>query len=146
MRYSWTREHKGYVGDTRAPSRFLNDRTYNLELHGLALELNSANLEVYTNCADIALCVGVVGETKKQAGLRGRIDGRTASVRHPGELRGDKMGVARTTATHLADTGVTNEEELEEVVVLAGVHGRRRGLEAGGSAGEDLAGGRGGRG
>ena len=45
-------------------------------------------------------------------------------------------GLPRTNTTHLADTGITNEEELEEVVVLASVHGRRRGLEAG--AGEGL--------
>ena len=31
--------------------------------------------------------------------------------------------------THLADAGVTDEEELEEVVVLAGMHVVRRGLE-----------------
>lgn len=56
------------------------------------------------------------------------------------------MGVARTTATHLADTGVTNEEELEEVVVLASVHDVRRGLEDGGGSWERRAVGRGGRG
>ena len=117
-----------------------------MELHSLAFELDGPNLEVDANGADITLGVGVVGETKKQAGLRGRIDGRTGSVRHPGELRGDEMGVARTTATHLADTGVTNEEELEEVVVLASVHDVRRGLEDGGGSWERRAVGRGGRG
>ena len=53
---------------------------------------------------------------------------------------------ATKSATDLADAGITDEKELEEVIVLAGVHGRRRGLEAGGSAGKGLAGGRGGRG
>ena len=45
-------------------------RTDNLKLNGFAFQFNSANLEVYTNCADIALCVGVVGETKKQTRLQ----------------------------------------------------------------------------
>ena len=52
---------------------------------------------------------------------------------------------ARTTTTHLADTGVADEEELEEVVVFARVHRARRGLEAGEGSWGGLAGGRGGR-
>lgn len=52
----------------------------------------------------------------------------------------------RTIAAHLADTGVTDEEELEEVVILASVHDVRRGLEDGGSRSERRADGRRGRG
>lgn len=80
--------------------------TYDLELHSLAIELNSANLlygckqifprilfhvscvltyEVDTDGRDVALGVGVVGEPKEQAGL--------------------------------SDTGVTDEQKLEQVVV-----------------------------
>ena len=47
--------------------------------------------------------------------------------------------------TYLADTGVADEEKLEEVVVLASVHGARRGLEVGAGSWGGLAGGRGGR-
>ena len=47
--------------------------------------------------------------------------------------------------TDFADTGVADEEELEEVVVFASVHRARRGLEAGGGSWGGLAGGRGGR-
>ena len=61
-----------------------------MKLDGLALKLNSADLEINADRRDVALGIGIVGETEEQAGL--------------------------------ADTGVTDEEQLEEVVVLAGVH------------------------
>ena len=41
------------------------NETHNLELHGLALELNGANLEVDTDRRDVALGVSVVRETEK---------------------------------------------------------------------------------
>ena len=34
-----------------------------------------------------------------------------------------RSSVAREVATHLADAGVADEEELEEIIVLAGMHG-----------------------
>ena len=40
--------------------------THNLELHGLALELNGANLEVDTDSANVALGVCVVGEPEQE--------------------------------------------------------------------------------
>ena len=43
--------------------------THNLELHGLALKLDGPNLEVHTNCANVALSVGVIRETEEQARL-----------------------------------------------------------------------------
>ena len=43
--------------------------TYNLTLDGLALQLNCSDLEVNTNCADVALPVRVVRESQEQAGL-----------------------------------------------------------------------------
>ena len=43
--------------------------THDLELYGLALELNGANLEVDTDRGDVALRVSVVRETEKQARL-----------------------------------------------------------------------------
>ena len=43
--------------------------THDLELHSLALQLDSPNLEVDTNRGDVALRVRVVGETEQQAGL-----------------------------------------------------------------------------
>lgn len=61
-----------------------------MKLDGLALKLNSADLEINADRRDVALGIGIVGETEEQAGL--------------------------------ADTGVADEEQLEEVVVLAGVH------------------------
>lgn len=59
--------------------------TYDLQLHGLAIELDRSDLEVDADGGDVALGVGVVGESQEQAGL--------------------------------SDAGVTDEEELEEVVV-----------------------------
>ena len=43
--------------------------THDLEFDSLSLKLNSSNLEVYTNCADVALCVRVIRKTEQQAGL-----------------------------------------------------------------------------
>lgn len=43
--------------------------TYNLELDGLALHLNRADLEVHADGGDVALRVRVVREAKQQAGL-----------------------------------------------------------------------------
>lgn len=40
--------------------------------------------------------------------------------------------------THLADTGVADKEELEEIIVFAGVHGGRWGRGGGGRAEEEL--------
>ena len=40
--------------------------THNLQLHCFPLELNSPNLEVDANGADIALGVCVIGETQEQ--------------------------------------------------------------------------------
>ena len=47
----------------RLPLSIMN-RTYNLKLHGLALELDGANLEVDTDSANVALGIRVVGEPK----------------------------------------------------------------------------------
>lgn len=43
--------------------------TYNLKLYSLSFQFDGANLEVDSNCADVAFCVCVVGETKEQARL-----------------------------------------------------------------------------
>lgn len=59
--------------------------TYNLQLHSLAIELDSPDLEVHADGRDVALSVGVVGETQQQA--------------------------------RLSDAGVTDKQQLEEVVV-----------------------------
>ena len=77
--------------------------TYNLKLHGLAIELNSSDFlqivqhssgsvravistyEIDTDGRNVGFCVGIVGETQEQAGL--------------------------------SNTGVTDKEQLEEVVV-----------------------------
>jgi hypothetical protein len=47
-------------------------RTYNLEFDRLALELNSANLEVDANCGDVAFCIGIICKTEEEAGLEAR--------------------------------------------------------------------------
>ena len=39
--------------------------THDLELYGLALELNGTDLEVNTDCADVTLGVRVVSEPKE---------------------------------------------------------------------------------
>ena len=49
--------------------------THNLELHGLALKLDGPNLEVDTDGANVALRVGVVGETEEQTRLDGEKTG-----------------------------------------------------------------------
>jgi len=40
-----------------------------LQLHGLALEVDGADLEVDANGGDVALRVGVVGETEEKTRL-----------------------------------------------------------------------------
>ena len=42
---------------------------YNLKLDGLALKLDGADLEIDTDCADVALGVCVIGKSKKKATL-----------------------------------------------------------------------------
>lgn len=37
--------------------------THNLQFDGLAVQLNGTNLKVYSNGADVALCVGVILQT-----------------------------------------------------------------------------------
>ena len=51
------------------------EQTHDLELDSLALQLDSANLEVYANGADVALRVGVIGETEEQTRLDGEKTG-----------------------------------------------------------------------
>lgn len=40
--------------------------TYDLKFHSLALEFDSADLEVDSNCADIAFGVGIICKTKQE--------------------------------------------------------------------------------
>lgn len=77
------REMRGQLTKTLLSAR--REPTHDLELDGLALEVNGTDLEVDTDSRDVALGVGVVGESKEQAGL--------------------------------ADTRVTDEEELERMRV-----------------------------
>ncbi len=42
------------------------DKTYNLKLHSLAFELNGANLEVDTDCANVTFGVCVVSEPEQE--------------------------------------------------------------------------------
>lgn len=118
--------------------------THDLELYGLALELNGPDLEVDANGGDVALGIGIIGKTEQQARLE------TSSIErrehaNPEVSAAGRDECPRSDWTHLADTGVADEEELEEVVVFASVHRARRGLEAGGGSWGGLAGGRGGR-
>jgi hypothetical protein len=43
--------------------------THNLQLDGLAVQLNGPDLEVHANGGDVALRVGVISKTQQQAGL-----------------------------------------------------------------------------
>ena len=43
--------------------------THNLQLHSLALQLNSPDLEVNTNSADVALGICVICETQQKTRL-----------------------------------------------------------------------------
>ena len=45
--------------------------TNNLELHRLSFKFNGADLEVNTNGTDVALGIGVVGETEEETRLGG---------------------------------------------------------------------------
>ena len=47
------------------PKQPLKQVTYNLELNGLAFQLNSANLEVNTDSRDVALGVRIVRKAEK---------------------------------------------------------------------------------
>lgn len=97
-RRSYSRAASGRMGGRQA---------YDLQLHSLAIQLDGSDLlygvlaaavltsgrmrsayEVDTDCGDVGLSVGVVGESEEQAGL--------------------------------SNTGVTDEEQLEEVVVSVG--------------------------
>ena len=82
--------------------------TDNLEFHRLSLQLNSADLEINTNSADVALRVGIVRETQKQTGLE--LSAVLFEIEH--------------SIYYLANTGVTDEEKLEKEVVLACMHYR----------------------
>jgi hypothetical protein len=55
-------------GTERRKGREANE-TYNLELDGLRVEVNRANLEVDTDGGDVRFSVRVVGETQQQARL-----------------------------------------------------------------------------
>lgn len=55
--------------------------TYNLQFHRLAFQLDSPNLKVDSNGADVALGVGVVCETQKQAGLEMKLGGPVSGGR-----------------------------------------------------------------
>lgn len=61
------------AGSAKGFKRTLSARgdepTHDLELDGLALEVNGTDLEVDTNGRDVALGVGVVGESEEQTGL-----------------------------------------------------------------------------
>lgn len=78
-----------------------------MEFHRLPFEFNGTNLEINANCRDITLSVRVVGEPKEQTGL-GRESGSWSCV-----------GCA---ATDLANTRVTDKEELEKIIVFTCVH------------------------
>lgn len=82
--------------------------TDNLEFHRLSLQLDSADLEINSNSTDVALRVGIVRETQKQAGLE------LSAV----------LFENRTFDIYLANTRVTDEEKLEKEVVLACMHYR----------------------
>lgn len=45
----------------------LGKHTHNLQFHRLALKFDRSNLEVHSDCADIALRVGIVREPEQQA-------------------------------------------------------------------------------
>ena len=77
-----------------------------MELHRLSLELDGPNLEVNADSTDVALRVGVVSESQKEARL----------------LYGEHRVCNSERMTYLANPRVANEEELEEEIVLAGMH------------------------
>jgi hypothetical protein len=54
----------------RAAGQRYERATHDLQLDGLALELDGANLKVDADRGDVALRVRVVRESEKQAGLR----------------------------------------------------------------------------
>ena len=56
--------------------------TDNLEFHGLAVQLDSPNLEVNANSTDVALGVGVVRKPEEQTGLHVCKFHRVLSVSH----------------------------------------------------------------
>jgi len=90
-------------------------RAYNLKFDRLAFKLNSTNLEVDANRGDVTFCVGIVCKTEEEAGLKESIS--------------MWMGFAGIELRYFSNARVTDEKELEEVVVLAGVHVKEGGEE-----------------
>lgn len=68
-------------------------------LDDLAIQLDSANLEVDTNGRDVAVSVRIVGETKQQARLAdtGIADQQKLKSQTVGESNHDKVGDIRKT-------------------------------------------------
>ena len=99
----WRRCH-----DAQALRKGRGLRTYNLKFDRLAFKLNSTNLKVDANRRDVTFCVGIVCKTEEEAGLKERIS--------------MWIGFAGRELWYFSNARVTDEKELEEVVVLAGVH------------------------
>lgn len=106
------------VANSTAQSK-INVITHNLQLHSLALQLNGSNLEVDTDSANVALGVRVVRETQQETGL-GKAPRTRVNIAIINSGTTSRM-------TNLADTRIPNKEELEEIVVFAGMHGGRVG-------------------
>lgn len=77
------------VRRSNSSESFLASRVPNLQLHRLAIQLNSSDFEVDTDSRNVGFGVGVIGESQEK--------------------------------TRLSNTGITDEEKLEEVVVF-GIH------------------------
>lgn len=73
-------------------------RTHNLQLHSLALQLNCSNLEVDSDCAYVALRVGVVGETQKQTRLGRRKSNESQCLKGKKDQPVARRWTTRTTA------------------------------------------------
>lgn len=54
------------VGGSDGPKPLLASRVPDLELDGLAVQVDGPNFEVHTDGADVALCVGVVRKSEQQ--------------------------------------------------------------------------------
>jgi len=59
------REQENGMRNLRGRTRKREEGTYDLKFDGLPLQLDSPNLEIYTNGRDVALRVGVVSEPKE---------------------------------------------------------------------------------
>jgi hypothetical protein len=63
-------DERHQVAHSTPPDQTIAKTAHNLQLHRFSLKLDSPDLEIDTNSADVALGVCVICKTQQKAGLR----------------------------------------------------------------------------